>query len=84
LGCIKDTPIIEGQTEEGPGRQEKISTGALAFSQGIEGGVGGTPFTIISKGAQNRDGSAPLFPFLKCPTLRRRRSAIATMKLGLG
>jgi hypothetical protein len=66
------------RTEEGPREKQNFSTGGPSVP-GVSGGVGGTPLTNISKGAQNRDALRPLFPLLPYP----RDQAIATIKLRL-
>jgi hypothetical protein len=46
--------------------RERISTGALAFSQGFEGIVGGTPLIIIE---QRGATAIPLRPFSPSPRI---------------
>ena len=58
------------RTEEGPREKQNFSTGGPSVP-GVSGGVGGTPLTNISKGAQNRDALRPLFPSSCAPGIKQ-------------
>src|SRR5262245_13570723 len=62
--------INPSRTEEGPGRRGSRPGPSVPWGSG--GSLGERRSHYKQRGA-NRDGSAPLFPFLKCPHTRKEK-----------